>query len=884
MAYPHFWSSASNPYAKVVNRFAETHLPYYTSSTPYATPGGYPSYHPAPRGPVPYAIPGGIPLPPPPPPPPAFIPDPDAWNVARLIGSRTEEWERYIHPNGSSYWTYLWSNGTFVVSDVEPPSFASNPVILGEIQAASKDLASNSSFSTSLDIHITGNGCAFIHHDLRSGISAQKNMVKFQAQLSNLQNLGLFERLQLEARYWAYIESHPNHRTLFPFVLDEVSAALTWCYADRVLYEASNSPFEKENAREMLDLIQNMGGIDQPGSPAAVLRTWYCAAVMRAIVYDRRHSHYGRRRAAEIRRRAQSDDLAIDLPYNSMIERVLWYIAGVLAFGSPFGYLKRIHNVDRTVIGDGINTIRWRALLKELCKEWTDSNLLATVLVAGTVALLAIPNINGMTQLAGLLSALCALASVLAGTLLVGNHQSRVESSSEAAFIYFKRAKLHGLGTTRPLAVILSLPVSLMLWGMFWFIFAIGSNAYASGLSGISAKYSLATRVLILSLVLAFLIVGILVVLFLYNVWVSPTVVPIVAQTPQKPDPVSTPTQPTKPTSIHVHTPDPGHNILPTNTSDILPDYRTNMQTTSLYAPPVVSRPRSSSTITSDSDPPQARRPTVEFESDPSIIPSPLTPTTRSQSLDTAYSPYGMTPLAPSTRSQSIGSSVLPSQPNRAAGVVPGMPLLNAMPYPITPSRGFFVDIDVSQVAPYATTTEPEFHVFQRGAQVTLIASTGQVALLLTTQNEAIWSFLLEDDSRYVALVEDIRSTCEQYGKVESINVPRQAAYQIRPESIGQACIKFALPEGASRALRGFLDRPLEHCPVSARLLNEDEEVAWGFSRPAIKPSLSTVIEEGSLAYDAAVSARVESPENVVETDTIENTAGEPIHGSHSYL
>ncbi|QRV78704.1 hypothetical protein RhiJN_06719 [Ceratobasidium sp. AG-Ba] len=381
MAYPQIVSSTtSNPYARVVNRFGDTYPS--TVSSAYPAPEGYSSHGSAPRAVPHYVNSSHAPQPSP---PIVFIPEPGAWNVARLIGLRSEEWERYIHPNGSSYWTYLWSNGTFVVSDIEPPSFVSNLTILEELQAVSKDLASNSLLSTSLDIHISKHGCSFIQHEHRSGMSAQKNMAQFQAQLLNLQNLPLFERLQLEARYWAYLESHPNHRTLFPSVLDEVSAALTWCYADRVLYEGSNAPFEKENAREMLDLIQNistreaMGGNNQPGSPASVLCTWYCSAVMRAIVYDRRYSHYGRRRAAEIRRRAQSEDLAIDLPYKFAIERVLWYVAGVLAFGSPFGYLKRIHNVDRTVIGDGINTIRWRAFLKELCKEWTDSNLLVSI-------------------------------------------------------------------------------------------------------------------------------------------------------------------------------------------------------------------------------------------------------------------------------------------------------------------------------------------------------------------------------------------------------------------------------------------------------------------------------------------------------------------------
>lgn len=72
-------------------------------------------------------------------------------------------------------------------------------------------------------------------------------------------------------------------------VLD-AKEALTWCYADRVLYEASSAPSEKENAREMVELIQTVSSLPDRniinGFGRTTLQTWYCAAVLRAITYD----------------------------------------------------------------------------------------------------------------------------------------------------------------------------------------------------------------------------------------------------------------------------------------------------------------------------------------------------------------------------------------------------------------------------------------------------------------------------------------------------------------------------------------------------------------------------------------------------------------------
>jgi hypothetical protein len=144
-----------------------------------------------------------------------------------------------------------------------------------------------------------------------------------------------------------------------------------------------------------------------------------------------------------------------------------------------------------------------------------------------------------MAQISGILSALYALSSVLCGMLLISNHQDRVESFGSAGVSfqlvkfscltcsqvsYFEQVKSRGTGTTRPLAVILSLPLSLMLCGMIWFIFAIISCAYSTGLQGISHQYSVTARSLSLIFLCALCLAGFAAVRFFHGIWRAPTV------------------------------------------------------------------------------------------------------------------------------------------------------------------------------------------------------------------------------------------------------------------------------------------------------------------------------------------------------------------------
>ncbi|KAG9077541.1 hypothetical protein FS749_010559, partial [Ceratobasidium sp. UAMH 11750] len=342
------------------------------------------------------------------------------------IWSEYDQWQEYIHPNGSLYWTCS-AYPARVVSDIKPPLsnlHTTAPSMISRIMHALGEIPQIKDYHN-WEIYTNGSTCVYIDHGSRAASDAFQSLEDFRDQVERLRGqMNIKSKLRLESAYWTFMQSHPNHRDLPDGAIDDATEAVVWCHADRALFKSSNAPFSQEDAREMTELMKTVADLNRP-----VLKTWYCAAILRAICTDRIASHYGQNDAREVRRREKAEDVGSDLPYNSPREKIIWHFVASLSLGAPLRYLKRINNVDRTQTGDGVNTLRWRVFLKSLCKEWTDSNLLATVLVSATVALLAIPDLNGMSRIAGVISALYALSSVLCGMLLISNHQDRVDSS-----------------------------------------------------------------------------------------------------------------------------------------------------------------------------------------------------------------------------------------------------------------------------------------------------------------------------------------------------------------------------------------------------------------------------------------------------------------------
>ncbi|EIN06317.1 hypothetical protein PUNSTDRAFT_54540 [Punctularia strigosozonata HHB-11173 SS5] len=128
-----------------------------------------------------------------------------------------------------------------------------------------------------------------------------------------------------------------------------------------------------------------------------------------------------------------------------------------------------------------------------MCQEWGATNLICTVLISATVAVLAIPEINGVVQTTAILSILCSIASVCLGSFLLWVNQSLMDNDSLVTFADFARAKALRV-FPRLLAFILSIPLAMMLYALMFFLVSIMAYSVDSGIAGVSRTFRRTTE------------------------------------------------------------------------------------------------------------------------------------------------------------------------------------------------------------------------------------------------------------------------------------------------------------------------------------------------------------------------------------------------------
>ncbi|KZV87582.1 hypothetical protein EXIGLDRAFT_199985 [Exidia glandulosa HHB12029] len=245
------------------------------------------------------------------------------------------------------------------------------------------------------------------------------------------------------------------------------------------------------------------------------------ACTMRPLSNDRQRAHYGQSDASE-RKLRQREEIPLEhRESHTWVMSALRYVVGnLLCLGIPHTYFNRIQRVDRTRLDDGVSTENWRSFISGLLKEWQDSNLVATVLVAANVSVLAIPAIDEVTRILALLSVMSSAGSVITGMLFVWRHQSRQGSSAEMGIRYFNRAKLRS-NSSVPLSFVLSIPIVLLLWGFLGFLAAVSVYAFRGKDQDDTAgpRFPLGTSVGVIVMVSALAFSGVVAWTFLAKAW-----------------------------------------------------------------------------------------------------------------------------------------------------------------------------------------------------------------------------------------------------------------------------------------------------------------------------------------------------------------------------
>ncbi|CAE7112686.1 unnamed protein product [Rhizoctonia solani] len=215
--------------------------------------------------------------------------------------------------------------------------------------------------------------------------------------------------LEMERRYWAYVETHPAHADVNPRATQEAIELLTWHYTDRFLAEKKrgekevihvNPPFTPEESQEVLEFLKSVTA--DPSHANVVLKTRTVARV---------HVRTAEWRLAKLHAVADAVNLEVMSPSerirrrrvaaNPFVGIPLRTLASLLGLGIPYLYVnqpdEKVEDRQRMMVADA------------------STNLMSALMLGASVSFLAIPDLEDIARLAGVAAAACSLGSLAAG-------------------------------------------------------------------------------------------------------------------------------------------------------------------------------------------------------------------------------------------------------------------------------------------------------------------------------------------------------------------------------------------------------------------------------------------------------------------------------------
>ncbi|KAJ7801222.1 hypothetical protein B0H13DRAFT_672457 [Mycena leptocephala] len=275
-------------------------------------------------------------------------------------------------------------------------------------------------------------------------------------------------KTELEVQFWRHCELFPSAISVTHELIAELRDILIHRIGDAMTSPTSTVAESVEDLLKMLTVVESMKEnvdveTDFSGSACVIGRfMWKFTSQMFYHFYgepcarlDKTQSVYG------------------NVPRHSLLIRI---IAPIL-LNAPLTHLRMFEEV---YADEKVSYVQWRRIIELLDQEWQQLTLFATVLLNADIAFLAIPTVdNGehaprsAAQIATYVSVLASLGSVVVGLFLSRLNRDRRDAEDyvdEAAdYLALHYASHFGF---EPLAILYSLPFSLLIWGAFAFLVA----------------------------------------------------------------------------------------------------------------------------------------------------------------------------------------------------------------------------------------------------------------------------------------------------------------------------------------------------------------------------------------------------------------------------
>ncbi|KAI5116232.1 hypothetical protein M0805_003294 [Coniferiporia weirii] len=272
------------------------------------------------------------------------------------------------------------------------------------------------------------------------------------------------DRLDLEYKYWAFMESHPAHVPLPANAYSEALDALTWSYTERLLKTNRRAPppFTQHESHELIELLRQTS----ESSGQAAVQTKIVSKILRRIVQWKQHFF---RPEKPLPRGVILENIQTRTQRSTQYRRTfIDFVAAWLCFGIPYLYANR-HAYQRYDEEGGLMRSAGPMLVvgASVC-------IVAAIILTASVTFLALPGQDQIARSAGLIAVLASTASL--GSSVIAALRNHVEVQRMAA------RGGEGLVVTMSAltgdSIIPSLPAVFLAWSVLSFVTGIVLYAF----------------------------------------------------------------------------------------------------------------------------------------------------------------------------------------------------------------------------------------------------------------------------------------------------------------------------------------------------------------------------------------------------------------------
>ncbi|KAG2337053.1 hypothetical protein BDR05DRAFT_1005359 [Suillus weaverae] len=290
--------------------------------------------------------------------------------------------------------------------------------------------------------------------------------------------------IALEAQYWfvdrivMHCELYPSNAPIQPQIATELKHVLLHAHSDFLTSDTSVVPYDLSTLQSMLDLsnhlVEYVGPLTSPSDEYVELPAHLMcvlARLMRLFARSKFLNFYG-----QVGARVNANQSVYEVEQSRTKGTLRLRLANAFLWGVPAAQYKFLQN---TWIDNILNYPKWYKHISRLNGDWSNVTIFSTVMLAVDVSFLAVPGVISEVAVVIYLSAICSVSSLVVSMLLAVESRRWGTDSAEGAALFMARM-IHTQSDIEALAIMYSLPYAHLIWGMFFFVTALGISIFHS--------------------------------------------------------------------------------------------------------------------------------------------------------------------------------------------------------------------------------------------------------------------------------------------------------------------------------------------------------------------------------------------------------------------